>query len=478
MTEPGMHPEVTPLDNAFRMLRERWWVLVLCVVLGAALFLGRALTQEKEYTAAATVLLQPSSLTTLIDPNGRAGADPEREAATSLLLVRANDVAELVKRELRSPLSVGDLIARVDVANRVGADLLDITATEDAPQKAADLANAFAEQFVAFRRENDRVLIEAGETTLRRQLAALDPDETVERRELEETLQQIQALSAVATGDAEVVSLAEAPEQASAPLPKRSLASGIVLGGGFGFLLVVGLHVLDRRLRRTEDFELLFDAPVLATVPSSAAGRALTQDPGALEAYRILTGALTRLDPGCRVVVVTSATPGEGKTAVAVGLARAAALGGRRVVLVEADLRRPTIATELGLQGPARGLVTALVGGEPVPGLLVPILPGLATLKALPAGPVPPNAPELLRSQGMRDLLAGLQRGSDLVVVDAPALLPVADAQVLLDLPEVTTCLVVARAGVAAEPEVVRTRETLARYADLSVGIVVTGASG
>lgn len=473
MTDDGHPHEVGPLENALRMLRERWWVMAACIAVFSALFLGRALSTEKSYTATASVLLRPSSLATLIDPNGRAGADPERDAATNLLLVRSNDVAERVKRRLRSPLGVGDLISRVDVYNLVGADMLDVTATESTPDGAAQLANAFAEEFVGFRRDNDRVLIRSGEATLRGQLAALGPGDTVERRDLEQALQKVRALNAIATGDAEVVSSAEAPTQASAPLPKRSLATGIVLGAGIGFLLIVALQVADRRVRRVEDFELLYDRPVLASVPTSGPAT-LALDPEALEAYRILAGGLSRLAPDTRAVLVTSAAQGEGKTSVAVGLARAAALAGQRVVLVEADLRRPSLAGLIGQAGTPRGLVTALVGGASVSSLLVPMVRGLASLQALPAGPVPPNAPELLRSMSMRDTLAVLRATFDLVVIDAPALLPVADAQVLLDLPEVDACLVVARSGVAAEPEIARTRTTLERYADLPVGLVVT----
>jgi Mrp family chromosome partitioning ATPase len=150
-------------------------------------------------------------------------------------------------------------------------------------------------------------------------------------------------------------------------------------------------------------------------------------------------------------VVVTSAAPGEGKTTVAAGLAGALARAGRPVVAVEADLRRPALAAALGVDvRGARGLTAAIVGGVPVQDLLVEAAPGL---RLLPAGELPPNAPELLGSADAARVLAELAGLGVDVVLDTAPLLPVADTRELLAHAAGHRVVVVARPGVADRDE-------------------------
>ncbi len=174
-------------------------------------------------------------------------------------------------------------------------------------------------------------------------------------------------------------------------------------------------------------------------------------------------------------MLVTSAVAGEGKSTVAAGLARAIALAGQSVVLVEVDLRRPTFHEQFDLGGDHRGLTSALVGGVPVAEVLRPVLPGLRTLRVLPSGPIPPNSAELLRSAEMSRVLQELRGEAEFLVLDAPPLLPVADTQVLLENPDVDACLVVGRAYVTTRDEVRRTRAVLDRHRLRNVGLVVNG---
>lgn len=150
-------------------------------------------------------------------------------------------------------------------------------------------------------------------------------------------------------------------------------------------------------------------------------------------------------------VVVTSAAPGEGKTTVAAGLAGALARAGRPVVAVEADLRRPALAAALGVDVTgARGLTAAIVGGVPVQDLLVEAGPGL---RLLPAGELPPNAPELLGSADAARVLAELALLGVDVVLDTAPLLPVADTRELLAHAAGHRVVLVARPGVADRDE-------------------------
>lgn len=155
--------------------------------------------------------------------------------------------------------------------------------------------------------------------------------------------------------------------------------------------------------------------------------------------------------PAGLAVVVTSAAPGEGKTTVAAGLAGALARAGRPVVAVEADLRRPALAAALGVDVTgARGLTAAIVGGVPVQDLLVEAGPGL---RLLPAGELPPNAPELLGGVDAARVLEELAALGVDVVLDTAPLLPVADTRELLARAAGHHVVLVARPGVVGRDE-------------------------
>jgi capsular exopolysaccharide synthesis family protein len=198
----------------------------------------------------------------------------------------------------------------------------------------------------------------------------------------------------------------------------------------------------------------------------------------AFEPYRVLSNTLAYLmrPTDSRILLVTSAIDGEGKTSVSINLARAVALSGQPVALVETDLRQPSFAHYFRFEDNAPGLTTALVGGQPARDFLRTISPTLRDLSVLPSGPLPPNPTELLRSGQMRDLLAELSSGGRMVILDAPLLLSIADAQVLLDHPQVDACLVVARAYRTTRDEARRARAIIDQHRLSPLGLVVTGA--
>jgi succinoglycan biosynthesis transport protein ExoP len=470
--------DTSPLLNGLRVIRERWWVIALSTAVVTAALLALALSGTKQYKATSSLLIRRSELTSLIDPSAQQNVDPAREAATNLLLVRSTAVADRVRVQLGNSATSSALIGQLDATAAPDANLINITVTDPDPRRAAVVANAFAAQFVAFQRDSDRKRATDGAALLRQQLAALPPGPGTQRIELESALQKVNALQAVTTGDAEVIDVAKPPTTASSPLPKRSAAEGLVLGLGLGVAIVFLIDLFDRRVKDIEEFEARYRARTLATIPFRARDPQTQRDrQAALEPFRILRNALGFLgtDGDIRVVLVTSAVAGEGKSTVAAGLARAIALAGQSVVLVEADLRRPTFHKQFDLGSDRRGLTSSLIGGVPVTELLRPVLPGLRTLTVLPSGPVPPNSAELLRSAAMSRVLQELKLEAQFIVLDAPPLLPVADSQVLLDSDHVDACLLVGRAYVTTRDEVRRTRAVLDRHRMRNLGLVVNG---
>lgn len=229
---------------------------------------------------------------------------------------------------------------------------------------------------------------------------------------------------------------------------------------GAGVGLLVGLLVswrfvrASRRLRDGSDAQRVSGLPLVAHVLPPGTNE--TERRRADEAFRMLRAALTLgsdTTGAPHVVVISSAAPGEGKTTVAAGLARAIARAGRPVVVVEADLRRPGLVAALGLNGkpaPTRGLTAAIVGGVPIDELLVEVEPGL---HLLPAGELPPNAPELLGSDDAARVLEELAARGGTVILDTAPLLPVADTRELLGHETPGRVVIVARPGVVNRDE-------------------------
>lgn len=463
---------------ALRVLRERWWIVAVVLVGVVVVAVGLAATSTKQYEATSSLLQGQSQLVGLINPSAQNTEDTTRDASTNVLLVRSLAVARRVKAVLKAPESAEDLLEQTTAVSEPDADIITITVTDPSPQRAARLADAFAEQFVAFRADADRQQIADGQELVRRRIAALPATATAERASLEQTLQTVNALSAVTTGGAQVVDRATVPTSASSPDLGRSALLAVALGLVLGLALVYLIDLFDRRIKNADDFEALYRLRALTMIPERTRDPTTQRERGAaLEPFRILRGSLSTLerDGPLRTVLVTSAVPAEGKSTAAAGLARAAALAGQNVVLVEVDLRRPTFKDQFDLGGDNRGLSTALIGGASAPSLLRRVLPGLSTLVVLPSGPTPPNAAELLRSPQMGRVLEELKQVADLVILDAPPLLPVADSQVLLDRPEIDAVIIAARAYHTTRDEVRRTRSILDRFPTMRAGLVVNG---
>lgn len=232
-----------------------------------------------------------------------------------------------------------------------------------------------------------------------------------------------------------VVAEANEPTFPSSPNIPLLAATGMVAGAALAVLAILARAVLDTRLRSAADVRRVTDWPVVASVRRVRRGGA---DPVVFryaprgdraETYRRLRTNLRFMDVtgARRVVLVTSAVPQEGKTTTALNLAVAMAEGGSRVLLVDADLRRPSAAAYLGLEGSA-GLTSILIGDAREDEV---VQPWVENLDVLASGPIPPNPSELLDSEPMADLLVRLRARYDAIVIDTPPLVPVTDAAAL-----------------------------------------------
>lgn len=450
-----------------RALRHRWKLVILCWVALVGTAIGFTLAEEKRYSATAGLLFRDPGLdqklfgTTFIAPS----RDPDREAATNLKLVSLDAVARRAARALGG-LTAEQVAARVRAESEGQSDVVSVTATDPDPALAQRLANTFAEQYIAFRIQADRSKIAEAEGLVQNRLAQLSPTARAgaEGRSLKSRADQLQVLASLQTGNAELVQTARRPSAPSSPKVRRNIALALVLGllVGVGFALL--LDRLDRRIREPHELEEALGWPILGMVPhtTALASKRFGLTPGEVnlppaeaEAFRMLRARLRyfNVDRQLRTVLVTSASAADGKTTVAAHLAAAAAGSGSRVLLLEADLRRPTFTSRLGAGPQQVGLTEVLTHSAPVATALRRVSVGVARDGAtdrrgfdlISAGFLPPNPGELLESQRMHELLERLGPTYDLVIIDTPPLLVVSDAIPLIK--RVDGVLIVSRLG-------------------------------
>lgn len=235
---------------------------------------------------------------------------------------------------------------------------------------------------------------------------------------------------------ATILAPAQVPTNPSSPNILRNLAAGLILGLLLGVAVAILRRLLDTKIRNEADVEQVTSVPVLGVVPFDSDAEAhpvvIRDDPLSVrsEALRRLRTNLQFVEAAeqSRSVVVTSSIPGEGKSTAALNLAVSLSDAGLNVVVVDADLRRPSLARYVGIEGSV-GLTTVLIGEASLDDVLQPW--GDSTLRVLPSGQVPPNPSELLGSGAMADLLDQLTARFDMVVLDSPPLLPVTDGAIL-----------------------------------------------
>lgn len=267
------------------------------------------------------------------------------------------------------------------------------------------------------------------------------------------------------------------PTSSSRPVSPRTtlnLALGVLAGLALGIALAIGREMADRTIRTATDLEEVAGVAQLAAIPR-ASGRqphAPDADPGALhdEAYRQLRTNLTFSGIGSelRVVALTSALGGEGKSTTSINLARAMAEMGGTVLLIDADLRRPSVAEYLGLEG-GSGLTNVLVGQVEIDDVIQQY--GHSTLQILPTGTLPPNPASLLGSSEMENLLITLRDRFDFIVIDTPPLLPVTDAAVIAT--QVDGVILVARFAKTHRREFVAATSALSAVQARLIGVVL-----
>ena len=480
------------LEGVISTLRRRAGLIVLCLVVTTAVAVGFSLLQEKQYSASASLLFRDPGFaqdlfgSSATPPN----TDPTRDAATNEKLVGLDVVAARTAFALKGGLTSEDISEKTSVSPAGLSDVVTVTATDHSPAKARLIANTFARQFISVRANADKSKLRQAQALAEAEYERLPAaeQEGVRGESLSRAAEKLGVLASLQTGNAELVQPAELPTSPSSPKPLRNGLIGALLGLLLGIGLAFLFTRLNRDLQEPEEASDAFDLPVLGVVPESKA--ILQSNTGEVaelpfmenEAFRMLRASLRyfNVNRDVRSVLVTSGAAQEGKSTVAWNLARVAA-SSSRVVILETDLRNPTLARQHGLaMGPGlTELLThqvALEGAvqhKPIAGAGNGSGAGERWVDVIVSGLIPPNPAELLESESMSAILEQLKARYDLVVIDTAPIGVVSDAFPLLR--RVDGVIVVARLGKTTRDAGKRIREQLSRLEAPVLGIVANG---
>ncbi|PZU45678.1 MAG: capsular biosynthesis protein [Microbacterium sp.] len=392
----------TPVSpgRIFGVLLRAWWILALAGVAGGALAFAYSSTIAPVYQSTASTWFSMRSGTSGSDIN-QGSAYTQNQMLSFAQLAMSARVLDQVREDLElDDMTNAQIRNMTSVSIPQNTVILDITAASTQPPFAAELANSIAQNLATV---VDAIAPkdEAGTTTI----------------------------------VAEVIEPAIPAVFQSSPNKQRDAALGAFTGVLLAALALAVWALLDTRVRSEEVLRRLTDLPVLGAIPlrkDKSRRPIVVSEPNgtSAEAYRRLRTSLrfAAVEHDIAAIAVTSSIPGEGKTSTAVNLALTYAEAGHRVLLVDADLRRPMVAETLGVEN-AVGLTTMLVGAVDFEEARLPW--GETSFWVLPAGEVPPNPAELLASARMSELLRELRAECDIMIVDTAPLLSVSDAAVI-----------------------------------------------
>ncbi|MEU9884098.1 polysaccharide biosynthesis tyrosine autokinase [Sphaerisporangium sp. NPDC051011] len=420
-----------------RLMRAHWAVIALTLIVSAAAAMAITANTPPKYEAQISMLVtgydKEGSLATAI----QAGALSQQRVQSYANLVPSRRVVG----QITSPDDVGRVQAAVKAEAIPMTTLIRVTVTDKDPTRAALLANKLG---VAFPRVIGQL--------------------------------ERPSRSSPSTVKVTVVDQASVPVRPISPRPLTNL----VIAELIALIVVFGALVLrdrmDTTIKTAETLQAVSKSPTIGMIGRERDAQRhplILRDRGRssrAEAFRAMRTNLQfiSVDRRPRSLVITSCLAGEGKTSIAVNLAIVLAQADWRVMIVDADLRRPRVADHLGLEG-AAGLTDVLIGSASLEDVAQTW--GPPSLTVLTSGQIPPNPSELLNSQGMCKLLGTLTEKYDIVIIDTPPLLPVTDGASLAAVCDST--LLIARHGKTRAGHIARATEMLSSINARVVGTVL-----
>ncbi len=430
------------LRDYLRIVRRRWAMILTCTLL--------AITAAGLITVQATPLYQSTARLFVSTPQTGAveaysgGLFSQQRVQSYANLITGEQVAQRVIDDLGLNTTANELSAQMTSSVTPETVILEVSVTDPRPRRAQLLTTTAAQEFTQ--------LVPELETAPGQRQSPIK---------------------------ATVVDSADLPTTPVSPQPARNIGLAAVLGLLLGIGLAVLREMLDVSVKSGDDLSELTSSSLLGTIPfdSHAQKQPLMTSLGShaprVEAFRMLRTNLqfVDIDQSSKTFVVASSLPQEGKTTTATNLAIAVAQANQRVALVEADLRRPKVSEYLRLEA-AVGVTTILIGRASVEDALQTW--GDSGLAVLTSGAIPPNPAELLQSHAMADLLADLRKRFEVIIIDAPPLLPVTDTALLTA--QADGAILVVRHGKTTRDEVQQSVDRITAVGGRLLGTVLNMA--
>lgn len=431
---------VLDLREYLRLLRHHWLTIAALTLIGLLLGGGFSVLATPVYTAQTQLFVAIQSSGSVLELQ-QGNTFSQARVQSYVKTVTSPLVLQPAIDSLGLAVSAEQLAPRVKASSEVNTVLIDISVTDASPVQAAAIAQAISGSLI---NSIDSLEKPKGGGTSPVGLSIIKP--------------------------------ATAPTTPSSPNTKLNLLVGLVIGLAAGIAFAFLRKTLDNRVRGEADLRKVTDAPLLGgiafdqeAIKKPLLTQAATQSPRA-ESFRQLRTNLqfANVAGHAKTILVTSSLPGEGKSTTATNLAIAVAQSGQAVCLIDADLRRPMVNEYLGLDRNA-GLTTALLGSADVDELLQQW--GEDQLYVLTSGQIPPNPSELLGSTEMETLIGRLEDSFDMLIIDAPPLLPVTDAAVLSQ--HVGGVVVVVGSQKIRQPDLAKSLSALDMVGSTILGIVL-----
>jgi len=421
------------------MARRRWLTIVVFLLLSLVGMGALTYSQTPQYQSVSRVYISTasSSSTEAFYASGFATQIVKSYAQ----LATSRELMQRVISNLDLDLTPPELASKISAAVSTETAIIVITVTDSDPAVAQQIGKAESEAFTAYLSELDTP---EGKTTSPTKPTIVDP---------------------ASYSSAQV-----------SPRPVLNMVISAMLGLLLGVAAAVIRELFDNTIASADDVEKTIDAPVLTSIAydGDVPKHPLLTDAGShtprVEAFRLLRTNLQflNLDTRPKSLVITSAVPNEGKTSTATNLAIALAQTGQRVLLVDGDLRRPKVASVLGLERSV-GLTTVLVGRSDLHESIQKH--SGSGIYFLASGPIPPNPTEVLQSHAAQALFDRLNDMFDMVIIDAPPLLPVSDAAIMAR--DVDGAILVVRHGKTTKDQLEQARRRLAQVDANLFGVAV-----
>ena len=430
----------------------QYWRLIVQnrIVIGASTLVGLVIaaaitfTTTPLYESQAQIFVSTPASTLDISALATGSSFSQQRVKSYAQIINSPKTLEPVIQRLNLKMDATTLSSMVTASAPLDTVLISLTVTDTDPKRAAKIANAVADQF--------------GITVGDLELHGIGVDSPVKVSTVKDAMP------------------ADSP---ASPKKAINLALGLLLGFGLGIGLASLRKLLDNTVKNEDD---LLGTPLLAAIgfDEIADEKPLVTQIGRYaartESFRTLRTNLQFLNPDAhpQVIVMTSALPNEGKTTSSINLALSLAQAGAKVVLVEADLRRPKVPLYLEMSSMSEGLSDLISGPkqltqQAVKGMLHPF--ESTGLKVLLSGMVPPNPSELLSSHKFEELIAILRKQFEYVIIDCPPLLPVTDAAIVSA--KADGCVLIVHAGVTKKPHFIGSRDAVKAVGSTILGVII-----